>query len=69
MTHRLEYLFSDPEKDEKKNEAAKVPSFLHISATLPAMAVFPVPAGPLSHMILLGALPPPPCLIQPTISS
>ena len=40
--------------DEKKKVAARRPSFLQVSATEPAIAVLPDPAGPDSHKILFG---------------
>ena len=49
--------------DEKKKEATGNPFFLHRSVTDPITAVLPVPAGPVTHFMLVG-LTASPCSIQ-----
>jgi hypothetical protein len=44
----------DADQDAKKKDAGSNPWALHRSASDPIIAVFPVPAGPVTHLIFLG---------------
>src|SRR5688572_5632548 len=65
----LVHLILDPENDEKKKLPASSPFSWHVFAMDPAIAVFPVPAGPVTHSIFLGWASLVPWVIQLRISS
>lgn len=68
ITRLFEDLSLEPEKDEKKKVAASRPFSLHSSAIEPAIAVFPVPAGPDIHSTFFGRSSCSPSTIQLMIS-